>query len=297
MLHPKIRKILDSEYTVVGKLGEGGYATVYLGKRSHGKDKGKRYALKVSEHTIMASHDEPLEVRIMSQKLDKEPFFVECIGYVAIDTSSMIVLEYCKEGDLHSLNEEGQLSQAFIWHVFLCAARAIDSAHRNGVIHRDIKPSNFLLKYPKNRKQNIIFPQVKLADWGVSAVKTDRGYSPYSDVGTPSFRPKDIKGLADEKCDVWAVGATIHTLIFKRGVSAMGVPDRYDGRICERSLYDLMAQCLLPHHYRISSDELKVELENLAPPRIREYYERQTQIGVQTNHRRRHQKSSDCVVM
>lgn len=145
-------------------------------------------------------------------------------------------------------------------------------AQRSGVVHRDIKPGNVLLKFSNTGKQkNFKFPQIKLADWGCSAVTTDLRYSKYTSIGTPKYRPQDVPDLADEKCDVWAVGATIHAQLFEDRTPSGGAPLNFDGR-CEESL--LMALCLHPRHSRrISSRDLKAELESLASPRIKEYYD------------------------
>lgn len=166
-------------------------------------------------------------------------------------------------------NEGFHLPEAFIWHVFLSAGRAVFAAHERGVIHRDIKPHNFLLAFSSDKASiKDEFPKVKLADWGIAAVKSDPEYSEYSPIGTAVFRAPGIPGLADEKCDVWKVGATVHCLMFENRVPKNG-PERDNGA-WRPTLYYLMARCLRFHHRnRISSSELKSRLEQLAPERIR----------------------------
>src|SRR2546426_2089125 len=74
---------------------------------------------------------------------------------------SYIVMEYLSGGSLDDvLRERGpqQPQQVFTW--LEQAGRALDTAHRHGVVHRDVKPANLLL----DREGN-----VHVADFGIAS--------------------------------------------------------------------------------------------------------------------------------
>ena len=103
--------------------------------------------------------------------------------------------------------------------IALGAARALDVAHRAGIIHRDIKPANIMVS-----RQGV----VKLMDFGVARDEslpalTETG----AVVGTPHYlAPEIIKGsIADERCDIYALGATLYEMLAGQRLFAHAGPD------------------------------------------------------------------------
>lgn len=89
------------------------------------------------------------------------------------------------------------------------AARALEAAHRVGVLHRDIKPANLLLDAPETPV---------LVDFGLahaSSAATPTITTPGELFGTLCYlAPERLQGaVADERTDVFALGAVLFELL------------------------------------------------------------------------------------
>jgi serine/threonine protein kinase len=82
-------------------------------------------------------------------------------------------------------------------------ARALDYAHRRGVIHRDIKPANILLTHEGG---------VKIADFGIAKLAGTQMTQAGQVMGTPAFMsPEQFSGAAvDARSDLFSLGAVLY---------------------------------------------------------------------------------------
>ena len=86
------------------------------------------------------------------------------------------------------------------------ACRALEYAHRRGVVHRDIKPANIMVT-----GDGI----VKVVDFGIARLADTTKTQTGALLGTLAYMsPEQLRGEhADARCDVWALGVVFYELI------------------------------------------------------------------------------------
>jgi eukaryotic-like serine/threonine-protein kinase len=92
-------------------------------------------------------------------------------------------------------------------------ARALEEAHRRGILHRDLKPANILLTSSGTAKL-LDFGLAKVLDGGIDATQTADGMV----VGTATYMsPEQAQGQpADVRSDIFSFGAVVYELVSGR---------------------------------------------------------------------------------
>ncbi len=190
-------------YEIIEELGRGGMAVVY---RAWDPELGRQIALKVLQQGLGASpemRERFLREAQMVSRLD-HPHIVTVYdtgewdgqGYLAMRLVEGTTLD---RAELDLRRKLGALRDA---------ARALDHAHRQGIVHRDVKPSNFLV----DREG-----QVYVSDFGVArridlpSRITLTGVA----VGTPAYiSPEQAQGRdVDPRSDVYSLGAAMYEIL------------------------------------------------------------------------------------
>ncbi len=118
-------------------------------------------------------------------------------------------MEYVGGGSLRELLErEGALGEERSVRIAMDIAKALDHAHRHGMVHRDVKPGNILLT-PEGT--------AKLCDLGLAKGGTPGGGDPR--MGTPAYvSPEQARGSdeVDIRSDIYSLGATFFHMLTGR---------------------------------------------------------------------------------
>lgn len=132
-------------YRLLQRLGEGGFAEVYLGEHRYLQ---RRVAIKVLLVSLAGDNKESERFRQEAQTMAalKHPHIIGCLDFGIEQNIPYIVMDYAPGGTLRDRHPEGEVvpvdtAVAYVEQV----ASALQYAHDRGVIHLDVKPENMLL--------------------------------------------------------------------------------------------------------------------------------------------------------
>ncbi len=210
-------QVLDGRYRVEELIGEGGMGRVYLAEHV---EIGRRVAIKILHPVYGRMPDLVERFRREARAASKigHPHIVDVTDSGTTEDGSVyFVMEYLEGIELATvIDREGALDVARALRVATQICRALSAAHAVGIIHRDLKPENIFLTVREGAADF-----VKVLDFGIaksSEAEEARGKRlthPGMAMGTPEYMsPEQAAGRpADERCDVYAVGAILYEMI------------------------------------------------------------------------------------
>src|SRR4051812_23980209 len=140
----QVGRVLGGRYRLLAPIGTGASAHVYLADDTRLR---RRVAVKVL-HAALA--DDQAFLRRFQAEAEavaalRHPHIMNVYAHGDDDGSPYLILELLSGGSLRSVLQRGQrLSPSQALLVGLEAGRALEYAHRRGLVHRDIKPANLL---------------------------------------------------------------------------------------------------------------------------------------------------------
>ncbi len=197
-------------FELVRKLGEGGMGATYLARQ---ESMDRLVALKVLRKSL--SRDEQFVARFrreaqLAGKLDHVNI-VQAIDVGEASGFHYLIMEYVEGRNLGDLMpESGPMSEEMALHTVIQMARALEFAHKHGIIHRDIKPDNIMVTAEQI---------AKLCDFGLARQDDDGGTrltQTGTAMGTPHYvSPEQARGdrTVDIRSDLYSLGATLYHLV------------------------------------------------------------------------------------
>ncbi|MFF7291354.1 serine/threonine-protein kinase [Microbacterium sp. NPDC008134] len=194
-------------FTYVEPLGTGGFADVFLYEQEMPR---RRVAVKVllADRISSASAQEFADEANVMAMLSTHPAIVTIYqAGVAGDGRPYLVMEYCPRPNLQLRARKESFSVAEALRVGVQVAGAVETAHRAGVLHRDIKPANILVTE---------YNRPALTDFGIAS--TTGATTEASGMSIPWSPPESFAEppTSGPRTDVWALGATLFTLLAGR---------------------------------------------------------------------------------
>ncbi|HEX3850717.1 MAG TPA: serine/threonine-protein kinase [Polyangiaceae bacterium] len=212
----RVGTLLNGRWHLDKLVGVGGMAAVYAATHRN----TKRVAIKILHAEI--SVDENARQRFLM-----EGYAANQVGHrgaVAADDDGLtedgvafLVMELLEGETLEErgIRKGGKLEEREVLALMDQALSTLEAAHERNIVHRDIKPENLFLTRDG---------ALKVLDFGIARLQLGSGSPSQTQgvMGTPSFMaPEQARGRWEEvdgRTDLWAIGATMFTLLSGRFV-------------------------------------------------------------------------------
>lgn len=185
-------------YKLVRVIGQGGFATVYLGRHVHLKSYAAVKVLKVNAEEDLFRQEAQTIMDLA------HPHIIRVLDFGIQDDATFIIMEYAPYGSLQTQYRLGIIVplDGVISYVKQ-AASALQYAHDHRIIHRDVKPSNLLVG-----KQRAIL----LSDFGIALLaESSRNTRTRDAAGTVAYTaPEQMRGRPRPASDQYALAVTVY---------------------------------------------------------------------------------------
>lgn len=212
-------------YTYVRPLGTGGFSDVFLFQQ----DMPRRL---VAVKVLLTKIDDEAAARALMAEADvmaglsSHPSILTVYhAGVSADGRPYLVTEYCP-ASLGTRYRNERIPVDEVVAIGIKIASAVETAHRAGLLHRDIKPSNILVTS---------FNSPVLSDFGVAAA-IEHGEDDVIAMSPPWSAPEVIDHTTSGTVatEVWALAATVYTLLAQRSPFDQPGARRDDGELHKR---------------------------------------------------------------
>jgi serine/threonine protein kinase len=188
-------------YILTDLLGQGAFATVYLGEhiRLHSRAAIKVLYTRLADESV----DHFLAEAQIIARLN-HPHIVRVFDYNVENGTPYLVEDYAPNGTLRKRHPMGTiLPLDAVVNYTKQIADALQYAHDQKVIHRDVKPQNLLLGQHN---------QILLSDFGIATVSESSRLSSFQDIaGTaPYMSPEQFKGLPRRASDQYSLAIVVY---------------------------------------------------------------------------------------
>lgn len=195
--------VLGERFEILGVLGEGGMAVVYL---ADDRLRGERVALKLLHRHLASSPSmrERLRREVLASGRVRHPHALVAYELHELDGSLGLSMPVCAGQTLaDEVAASGPLSAERLWTLGQQLASALAHAHGHGVLHRDITPTNVMLDAQGN---------ALLTDFGLARLDAQRTATATAVLGTAGYAaPEVYEGVrGDPRSDLYGLGAVLY---------------------------------------------------------------------------------------
>jgi serine/threonine protein kinase/formylglycine-generating enzyme required for sulfatase activity len=210
VFQPRLHPAKFGRYTVVRRLGAGGFGEVLL---AHDDELDRPVAIKVPSQARVSSSEDVAdflkEAKIVASLDHPHIVPVYDVGR-SEDGQVFVVSKFIEGSDLRTLITKAHPTVREATELVATVAEALHYAHTCGLVHRDVKPGNILVEYSGK-------PFV--ADFGLALTDDDFGTGAQI-LGTPSYMsPEQARGeghRVDGRSDIFSLGIVFYELLTGR---------------------------------------------------------------------------------
>ncbi|WP_051564216.1 protein kinase domain-containing protein [Companilactobacillus paralimentarius] len=204
--------LVDGRYEILGTLGEGGMANVYLANDTL---LNRKVAVKALRYDLQ--DDESVKRRFAREAKAtsglSNPNIVNVLDVGNDKGVQYIVIEYVDGPNLKKyIRTHFPIPYHEVVDIMKQICMAVSDAHEHGIIHRDLKPENILVDESKDPIQ------VKVSDFGIALALSERSITRTNSLlGSVHYMsPEQIKGRsATVLSDIYALGIILFELLTK----------------------------------------------------------------------------------
>jgi serine/threonine-protein kinase len=196
-------------YEFIRKLGQGSMGLVYQGRDPYiNRDVGIKVSRPAAHFgsTWAEKYREMFFVEAQSAGRLAHPNIVSIYDAGMYKDFCYMTMEYIDGPTLKKFcHRDYLLPISNVVQILFIVAKALDYAHKKGVIHRDIKPSNIMINKAG---------YVKITDFGIAKVKSEQT-AHQGIVGSPSYMsPEQVRDQKVEyKSDIFSLGCVMYELL------------------------------------------------------------------------------------
>jgi eukaryotic-like serine/threonine-protein kinase len=203
-------------YKLLKIIGRGGAGVVFLAEDTRLE---REIAIKVLPYTLA---DDDALIRRFQQEARaasaiSHPNVAHIYDFGKDKGRFFLAMEYVDGKTLREIFKKEKLSVAQSLEIAIQIAKALEAAHKKGIVHRDIKPENVILSNEDNTVRVLDFGLAKYVKGNpklkksVFSVRTD----PKFIIGTTAYMsPEQIYGeTLDARTDLWSFGVLLFEML------------------------------------------------------------------------------------
>ena len=202
---PQTEKQQIGRYEILQEIGRGAMGVVFMGR-----DPSIGRVVAVKTITAGLAENPALLERFYREAQAagglQHPNIVTIYELAQSGGAPFIAMEYLEGESLEKLIARKPALPLTTKVGYTCqTCRALDYAHRRGVIHRDVKPANIVVT-----RDGV----VKVVDFGIARLADTSKTQTGTFLGTLAYMsPERLRGQnAGARCDIWALGVVLYEL-------------------------------------------------------------------------------------